>query len=103
MRDRLFRIRLARPGRIAATLAGAGLAVEREEEITIRIDYPDGDTFWTAWSSHSGVLGPFLAALPEAERAGARNAVLAAYRAGSPDGPRSFTATALAARARKPG
>lgn len=99
MRDRLYRIRLARPGRIAATLAKAGLAVKAETEITIRIDYPDGDTFWTAWSAHSGILGPHLATLPDDQRALAREAVLAAYRSGSPDGPRSFTATAIAVRA----
>jgi SAM-dependent methyltransferase len=103
MRDRLYRIRLARPGRIAATLAKAGLAVTAETEITIRVDYPDGETFWTAWSGHSGVLGPYLAALPDDQRDIAREAVLAAYRSGSPDGPRSFTATAIAARAEKPG
>ncbi|WP_144184590.1 class I SAM-dependent methyltransferase [Elioraea rosea] len=103
MRDRLYRVRLTRPGRLAATLAKAGLAVEREQEITIRVDYPDGASFWRAWSGHSGVLGPFLAALPDEERAAAREAVLAAYRSGSPDGPRSFTATAFAVRGRKPG
>ncbi len=102
MRDRLYRVRLTRPGRMAATLAKAGLAVEREEQITIRVDYPDGAAFWHAWSGHSGVLGPFLAALPDGERAMARDAVLAAYRSGSPDGPRSFTATAIAVRGTKP-
>ncbi|WP_291297785.1 class I SAM-dependent methyltransferase [Elioraea sp.] len=101
MRDRLYRIRLARPGRIAATLATAGLTVMVESEITIRVEYPDGATFWSAWSGHSGVLGPYLAALPDEQRVIAREAVLAAYRSGSPDGPRSFTATAIAVRATK--
>jgi SAM-dependent methyltransferase len=103
MRDRLYRVRLARPGRLGAALAEAGLPPEPEVELTIRVDYPDAATFWTAWSGHSGVLGPFLAALPERERMDARAAVEDAYRAGSPDGPRSFTATALAVRASKPG
>lgn len=103
MRDRLYRVRLARPGRLGAALAEAGLAPGPEAEITIRVDYPDAETFWTAWSGHSGVLGPFLAALPEAERNTAREAVHDAYRAGSLDGPRSFTATALAVRAIRPG
>ncbi len=102
MRDRLYRVRLARPGRLGAALADAGLPPGPEAEITIRVDYPDAETFWTAWSGHSGVLGPFLAALPEKERLAAREAVADAYRAGSPDGPRSFTATALAVRAVKP-
>jgi hypothetical protein len=102
MRDRLYRVRLARPGRLGAALADAGLPPGPEAEITIRVDYPDTETFWTAWSGHSGVLGPFLAALPEKERLAAREAVADAYRAGSPDGPRSFTATALAVRAVKP-
>lgn len=102
MRDRLYRVRLARPGRLGAALAEAGLPPGPEVEITIRVDYPDAETFWMAWSGHSGVLGPFLAALPERERMEARAAVEDAYRAGSPDGPRSFTATALAVRAIKP-
>jgi SAM-dependent methyltransferase len=103
MRDRLYRVRLARPGRLGAALAEAGLPPGPEVEITIRVDYPDAETFWTAWSGHSGVLGPFLAALPERDRMAARVAVADAYCAGSPDGPRSFTATALAVRAIKPG
>ncbi len=102
MRDRLYRVRLARPGRLGAGRAGAGLEPGPGAELTIRVDYRDSDMFWTAWSGHSGVLGPFLAALPEGAREAAREAVRDAYRAGSPDGPRSFTATALAVRAVKP-
>lgn len=97
-RDRLFSGALALPDGLPDLFASAGLAQVERTSITIRMDYADFDDYWRPLGGGQGPVGTYLAGVAPDVRARIERAVAVAYRSGSPDGPRSLTATAWAVR-----
>ena len=97
-RDKLFSGALALPDGLTALFASAGLTQVERTSITIRMDYASFADYWQPLCGGQGPVGTYLAALAPDLRARIEQAVAVAYRSGAPDGPRSLTATAWAAR-----
>lgn len=91
------------PGRLGALFAEAGLADITERDLVIRQDFADFADWLGPWEAGQGTMGAFVMRLDPARRALLRDAALRAFRAGGPDGPRSFLAVARLAVARVPG
>jgi SAM-dependent methyltransferase len=103
---------LAAPCALAALLADAGLAVERDERVAVADYHPDAATYWT-WAS--AVLGFPVATeggwtmrrildYPPDLQAAVRADVLARVRAyEQPDGRLAIPSEAVLVRARRPG
>jgi len=90
------------PGRLRALFAQAGLHAT-EQDIVIRQEFAGFDDWWEPWEAGQGTFGAFVMGLEPDPRARLRDAALRAFRAGAPDGPRSFVAVARMAMARLPG
>lgn len=99
-RDRLFSSPLALPEGLPRLFEAVGLDRIEQTSITIRMDYANFDDYWQPLCGGQGPVGAYLARLGGDLRARIAQAVASAYRSGSPDGPRSLTATAWAARGR---
>ena len=99
-RDRLFSGALALPEGLVWLFERAGLDRIERASITIRMDYASFDDYWHPLCGGQGPVGTYLAGLASDLRARIEAAVATAYRSGSPDGPRSMTATAWAVRGR---
>jgi SAM-dependent methyltransferase len=84
-----------RPSHLAALWGEAGLVAVRETTLSIRMEFADFEDCW-APSTGGGVFGPVYRAMSSERQDLLREKVRAAYLAGDPDGPRSFTATAWA-------
>jgi SAM-dependent methyltransferase len=97
-RGRLFSGALALPDGLVSLFTSAGLTGVERTSITIRMDYADFDDYWRPLGGGQGPVGTYLTALAPDLRARIEQAVAVAYRSGAPDGPRSLTATAWAAR-----
>jgi SAM-dependent methyltransferase len=97
-RDTLFSAPLALPDGLADLFASVGLGRIERTSITVRMDYASFDDYWQPLCGGQGPVGTYLAGLPSDLRARIQAAVATAYRSGSPDGPRSMTATAWAVR-----
>jgi SAM-dependent methyltransferase len=97
-RDRLFSGALALPDGLVSLFTAAGLAQVERTSITIRMDYANFDDYWQPLGGGQGPVGTYLVGLDPDLRARIEHAVANAYRSGSPDGPRSLTATAWAVR-----
>ncbi|MCC7426626.1 MAG: class I SAM-dependent methyltransferase [Alphaproteobacteria bacterium] len=93
-----FAAPLAAPGALADALRRHGARHVAATEITIRMEFACFDDYFSPWLAGQGVIGAYVAALPATRRARLADALRRAYLAGGPDGPRSFAATAFAAR-----
>jgi hypothetical protein len=80
----------------------AGLAAVEEQSLTIRMDYANFDDYWQPLLGGQGPVGAYFARLAPDLKARIKEAVRDAYCSGSPDGPRSLTASAWAVRAKVP-
>ena len=89
---------LSAPGELAAAWTALGLRDVAQEGLTIRTDFADFADYWDPWLAGQGTVGAFVASLDPAARGALEHHLRAAYCAGGPDGPRSFTATAWAVR-----
>lgn len=94
---------MMRPGEMKAVFIENGLADVKETSLLIRMDYESFDDYWEPIAAGEGPLGRYVASLDAATRARVDEAVRAAYKAGEPDGPRSFAAVAWACRGVVPG
>lgn len=97
-RDRLFSHPLALPDGLVELFRRGGLADVARASLTIRMDFASFDDYWTPLLGGQGPFGGFIRALDPDRRARIEELVRAAYLSGAPDGPRSLTATAWAAR-----
>ena len=97
-RDRLFSHPLALPDGLVDLFRRGGLAEVSSTSLTIRMDFASFDDYWTPLLGGQGPFGGFLRALTPDRRLRIEELVRAAYLSGAPDGPRSLTATAWAAR-----
>ena len=97
-RDKLFSHPLGLPDGLVDLFRRGGLADVTRASLTIRMDFADFDDYWTPLLGGQGPFGGFIGALDADRRARIETLVRAAYLSGMPDGPRSLTATAWAAR-----
>ena len=97
-RDRLFSGPLALPDGLPALWQDAGLAAVERGSITIRMEYADFADYWEPLLGGQGPVGAYVESLPPDRRRLIEEGVRAAFFSGSPDGPRSLTASAWAVR-----
>ena len=97
-RDRLFSAPLAIPGGLAKLFVEAGIAEVQSDSITVRMDYESFEDYWEPLLGGQGAVGTYVAELSSDLRARVKDAVRRAYCVGSPDGERSFCASAWAVR-----
>ncbi len=97
-RDKLFSHPLGLPEGLVEVFRRGGLAEVTRASLTIRTEFESFDDYWTPLLGGQGPFSGFVAGLDPERRARVEALVRAAYLSGSPDGPRSLTATAWAAR-----
>jgi SAM-dependent methyltransferase len=86
-----------RQGGIAGELKTAGLQNVQETALTIAMNFADFDDFWAPFDGREGMFATYVAAL-DVEKDKIKRALRLAYLDGSPDGPRTYFASAWAAR-----
>ena len=101
-RDSLFANPVAIPGGLAAFFHDAGLGDVETQSLTIRMDYENFEDYWQSFLAGQGPVGAYFTNLAPALNARIKEAVRDAYCSGSPDGPRSLTASAWAVRGKAP-
>jgi len=98
----LFADPLALPGGLQNLFRDAGLVNIERESLTFRMDFDNFDDYWNPLSGGQGPVGTYLVNLASDLKACMKEAVFDAYCSGSPDGPRSMTATTWAVRGTVP-
>ncbi len=88
------------PGELAAAFAAAGARDIVEGSLTMRMVYADFADYWEPIANAQGPVGDYVRSLDRGALARLADAVVRAFLAGRPDGPRSMTATAWAAKGR---
>jgi SAM-dependent methyltransferase len=86
------------PGELGAAFAEAGAHDIAAASLTVRMVYADFADYWEPIAGAPGPVGDYVKQLDPAALSALAAAVESAYLAGRPDGPRSMTATAWAAR-----
>jgi len=99
-RDRLFSGALALPDALPQLFSAAGLADVQRGSITVRMNFANFDDYWQPLLGGQGPFGSYVATLSVDMRRKIEESVRRAYCSGAPDGERSLTATAWAARGR---
>ena len=97
-RDRLFSAPVAIPGGLAKLFVETGIVEVQSDSISIRMNYESFEDNWQPLLGGQGPVGTYVAELSSNLRARVKDAVRRAYCAGSPDGERSFCATAWVTR-----
>ena len=97
-RDKLFSHPLGLPDGLVDLFRRGGLASVTRAWLTIRMEFESFEDYWTPLLGGQGPFSGFVAGLDAERRARVEALVRAAYLSGAPDGPRSLTATAWAAR-----
>src|SRR5262245_36973269 len=97
-RDRLFAHPLSQPDALRALWTAAGLTEVEIESLTMRMDFASFEDYWGPLLGGQGPVGVYVTGLSAPLRERLRTAVREAYLSGRPDGHRSLTATAWAAR-----
>lgn len=103
LRARSFIRPMTRPGELANAWRAAGFRDVVATTLSIRMEFASFDDYWTPYTGKDGPNAEYVAALSDADRASLREAVRLAYVDGEEDGPRSFVATAWAAKGIAPG
>ena len=101
-RDSLLANPVAIPGGLAGFFRAAGLENVQTESLTIRMDYENFEDYWQPFLGGQGPVGAYFANLTPDLSARIKEAVRDAYCSGSPDGPRSLTASAWAVQGTAP-
>ncbi len=97
-RARHYSSPLTGPGELVTAFAKAGLDRIEGCSLTIRMEYQDFADYWEPIENAQGPVGDYVKSLTPHRLATLAEAVRRAYLAGRPDGPRSMSATAWAAR-----
>ena len=98
LRAKHFSLPLTKPGQFKEAWLKEGLMHVVEDEITICMDFNNFSDYWEPISGGDGPGGQFVVSLTPQRREEFRLALLAAYKAGGEDGPRSFACTAIVCR-----
>ncbi|MGE0768911.1 MAG: class I SAM-dependent methyltransferase [Hyphomicrobiaceae bacterium] len=85
-------------GALGRAFRAAGLEQVVEGEITIRTDFASFDDYWAPIDGEDGPIAEYARSLAPDVRATLKDKVRLAYLDGEADGPRSYCATAFAAR-----
>jgi ubiquinone/menaquinone biosynthesis C-methylase UbiE len=97
-RAKQFSAPFTRPGEFAATWTQLGLREVEQTALTIRMEFTCFADYWEPWLGGQGTVGAYVTSLSEDRRALVERHLRLAYLAGDEDGPRSFSASAWAAR-----
>ena len=97
-RDRLFAHPLAQSAGLLDLWRRTGLADIELGSLTIRMDYGNFADYWSPLLTGQGPVGVYVQGLDPELRKRLQEQVRLAYLSGTPDGPRSMTATAWAVR-----
>jgi ubiquinone/menaquinone biosynthesis C-methylase UbiE len=99
-RGRHYAAALTWPGELETAFAEAGAREMAAASLTIRMRYADFADYWQPIANAQGPVGDYVKRLEPRLLSVLAGAVERAYLAGRPDGPRSMTATAWAAKGR---
>jgi hypothetical protein len=88
---------ITRQGGIAGELKQAGLQNVQETALTIAMNFANFDDFWRPLDGGDGMFATYVAAF-DVKKSKLKKALRFAYLDGSPDGPRTYFASAWAAR-----
>ena len=102
-RARHYAAPLTWPGELEAAFSRAGARDVGTASLTMRMEYADFADYWEPIANAQGPVGDYVKQLDAAALAALAalaGAVKNTYLAGRPDGPRSMTATAWAAKGR---
>ncbi len=97
-RSRIFARPATAPGAIARLLRDAGLAGVEERALTIGMQFQNFDDFWAPFEGRDSAFGVYVATLDADRKTRFKTALRGAYLAGGADGPRTYFATAWAAK-----
>jgi ubiquinone/menaquinone biosynthesis C-methylase UbiE len=86
------------PGEFASHWKEMGLRDVEQTSLTIRMEFTSFADYWEPWLRGQGTVGSYVQSLSTEKRSAIEHHLRLAYQAGSPDGPRSFAATAWACR-----
>jgi ubiquinone/menaquinone biosynthesis C-methylase UbiE len=89
---------ITRQGGIAGEFKAAGLEDVREAALTITMAFAEFDDFWAPFEGRESGFAIYVSGLDTAQKQKFKNALQLAYLDGSPDGPRTYFASAWAAR-----
>jgi SAM-dependent methyltransferase len=98
LRGRAMSKAVVGPDGLARLFRAAGLADVDERSLLVRMEHADFADYWEPLLRGEGPMGSYVAGLGEEERARLERHLRAAYLAGAPDGPRSYTAVAWSCR-----
>jgi ubiquinone/menaquinone biosynthesis C-methylase UbiE len=89
---------ITRQGGIAGEFKTAGLQDVQETALTITMSFADFADFWAPFDGRDSGFGAYVSALDAVQKDKFKSALQLAYLDGSPDGPRTYFASAWAAR-----
>ena len=89
---------ITRQGGIAGEFRTAGLRDVQETALTITMNFADFDDFWAPFEGRESGFALYVSGLDAAQKDKFRSALRLAYLDGATDGPRSYFASAWAAR-----
>lgn len=102
LRDELLSHPLPRAGALDRLWRGAGFADVEEVPVVLSFDYGSFADYWSTFETGQGRTGRYVCSRAPEALAALKGHVEAAYRAGMPDGPRSFAVIVRAVRGRTP-
>jgi ubiquinone/menaquinone biosynthesis C-methylase UbiE len=97
-RSKTFARPITRQGGIAGEFKTAGLQDVQEIALTITMDFAAFEDFWAPFEGRESGFAIYVAGLDAGQKDKFRSALRLAYLDGSPDGPRTYFASAWAAR-----
>ena len=103
LRAHTFTRPLTRRGELAAMWQDVGLQDVVEDTVTIWMEHANFADYWDPIAAGEGTLGRYVSAMSDDKRTELQHHLRIAYELGEPDGPRSFTATAMVCRGIRPG
>ena len=98
LRGKVLSRPITRQGGIAGEFKAAGLQSVQETALTIAMNFADFEDFWAPFEGRESGFAAYVAALDVAQKDKFKSALRLAYLDGSPDGPRTYFASAWAAR-----
>jgi SAM-dependent methyltransferase len=98
LRAKSFSRPITRQGGIAGAFEAEGLHHVQEAALTIAMNFADFADFWAPFDGRDSGFAAYVSSLDAAQKDRFKAALRLAYLDGSPDGPRTYFASAWAAR-----